>query len=638
MKTLKLILILMIFVGSINAQNQYYDALELKKKMIDNELYIDDSIMLILKNYYPSISDVTSIDSIVKDNPFLADIKFISAKSIDESFRELEYKSIISKLGGINVTTFTQGLSLFLIERAKEELNVAFFQKFKDFFEKEENKEIRILFPITTEKISGLLAFQYPEMLPVLQEAFQRDMNNLPGNIINVLLLPDHFNEIKDHPEFLILIKLFGFLNQFNLYSPPELIEKLPAIAQFDSTAIDTLPGIQNLYSILKITEIISHSLLKQTDTINGQTGYWVSFAEFNQNILRDAMAQKIYFGLLWMQIEKEKLTINRRRLDGNLITGTVEQEIYWFSNFITKVLLQFEVINESAGELKSQMGKQEQPLKNDLYGYVNTTLNLTELGIEVAQHLNANEPGHMRYISLVQNGNELIRNTFSKNYTLAINNALTLLDTLSNTNKKKAKGLLTTQAMRKMYTYGRFIGSVAEAKDPEEVKVAISALIMPTGSSSIKKYQWNNLSINAYLGASAMLFSDNASTSKTWTNTIGITAPIGLNWAFGSMRKGGSLSLFASLLDIGAVVDYQLTDSTQSSFEQKIYLENILSPGAYIVYGFGDNIPLALSFGGQYGPGLTKIGNDLKKPTWRLNVTLTVDIPMINLNQGRRR
>jgi len=55
----------------------------------------------------------------------------------------------------------------------------------------------------------------------------------------------------------------------------------------------------------------------------------------------------------------------------------------------------------------------------------------------------------------------------------------------------------------------------------------------------------------------------------------------------------------------------------------------------------FGGNLPLALGIGAQYGPGLSKIsneGNVINNPKWMFNVSLTVDIPIINLHPGRRK
>jgi hypothetical protein len=117
-------------------------------------------------------------------------------------------------------------------------------------------------------------------------------------------------------------------------------------------------------------------------------------------------------------------------------------------------------------------------------------------------------------------------------------------------------------------------------------------------------------------------------------------------------MKKGGSLSLFISLFDLGAIVDYQLkTDSAVNNTgsntpvikkNYQINLGQIVSPGGYIVYGFFSNLPLAVGIGAEYGPGLSKISSNgtatLNNPSWRYNLFLTVDIPFFNIMNIKRK
>lgn len=134
------------------------------------------------------------------------------------------------------------------------------------------------------------------------------------------------------------------------------------------------------------------------------------------------------------------------------------------------------------------------------------------------------------------------------------------------------------------------------------------------------------------------------------------MSAPIGLSVSYG-LNKGpgkniGSVSLFASMFDLGAIVDYRLkkdsvvngngTETEKISKDYKIELGQIFSPGAYVVYGFFGNIPLSLGFGAQYGPGLSKIetsGNTvINNPSWRWNAFLSVDIPFFTLGNKAKR
>jgi hypothetical protein len=165
-------------------------------------------------------------------------------------------------------------------------------------------------------------------------------------------------------------------------------------------------------------------------------------------------------------------------------------------------------------------------------------------------------------------------------------------------------------------------------------------------GSSSIKKNSRFNLAVQSYLGAFYRASDLNQANNNAWNSRFGVTAPIGIAASWGLRGKAGSFSLFGSLLDLGAIVDYQLKkDSVATASggseevikkDYKIRLGQILSPGAYAIYGFGNNIPISLGLGAQYGPGLGKVensGNRIENnPQWKFNIFVAVDIPFFNL------
>ena len=198
---------------------------------------------------------------------------------------------------------------------------------------------------------------------------------------------------------------------------------------------------------------------------------------------------------------------------------------------------------------------------------------------------------------------------------------------------------------------YGLFMANVVDAKTPEEVQSVLENAILPVGSSSIKKNSDFNISIQSYLGAFGRIGSIKRETGNAWSDRFGVSAPIGISVTPFGWGKAGSLSVFASLLDLGAIVDYQLRkDSVPTSSggntevlskDYKIELGQIFSPGAYIVYGFPWNIPLSFGVGTQYGPGLSKIDSDnntiINNPQWRFNVFLSVDITFFTIKNVSR-
>src|SRR5215831_11607070 len=145
--------------NSIAQQSTYQDALFIKNNCFDEqEKLFRNRLTLIelFKNYFPKIQVTTSnIDSILKSNVFLQDYVPDAWKQTEEN--PSYSKSFFSSVAGLDVTNIANGIAEFMIKRAKEELTVAFFERFKKF--SEEHPEFRILFPKTADNLSNLLSF-----------------------------------------------------------------------------------------------------------------------------------------------------------------------------------------------------------------------------------------------------------------------------------------------------------------------------------------------------------------------------------------------------------------------------------------------------------------------------------------------
>jgi len=534
----------------------------------------------------------------------------------------------LGNIGGLDVTNLSKGISLFLIERAKQELNIAFFQKFKKFIEKYD--EIRILFPKTSNCISNLLAYQYSQMLPNLQVAFYKDMEIIPQNLVELLMTEKYYNEIKNFPEFMVILKSIILLQQINQLAPPDVIESLPKIADDKK-----FPQLEELHSSLMLVSLFSNSVRTDNTEYDPMIkNYWISPEKFYTCVLNSQTTFTVFLGLIYQEIKKNNIKFNGHRLDS--LIKNEESEILWYKLQFSKLLTQVNQISIVSKNIIQIKEKGNRPTNQDICLYVNTTINLFEFGFDIVSHYNSTLKVNKvdSYIELARNVNGLYFNSVSQKYALAMSNAINILNTLNkNSGKKK---ILNDKLMTGITTYGTFIANIADADSPEKVKEAIDAAALPAGSSSFKKNYSNNIALNAYLGVNAGNWPKDKSPSVTWNGDFRLTAPIGITWTPCSFGKGGSLSLFVPLLDIGAMVDYQLKkDSTSQEINQKIYLANIFSPGGYLVYGMAGNIPISIGFGGQYGPGLIKLGDNLWNPSWRWNFFIAVDIPILNLRKG---
>jgi hypothetical protein len=111
----------------------------------------------------------------------------------------------------------------------------------------------------------------------------------------------------------------------------------------------------------------------------------------------------------------------------------------------------------------------------------------------------------------------------------------------------------------------------------------------------------------------------------------VGTYAPLGIDFNIG-LHDAGSISFYTQVIDVGAIFAYRFSNQTERIPDLKF--ENIIAPGFYTIYGFGNNVPVSLGVGAQLGPNLRKIDpaaglNIDETKAWRFGFILAVDIPI---------
>lgn len=720
-----------LFISVISfAQIAYHDALQLKQFYGSTDpgtgivkLKIDKSnkdLFVKIANHYGKIDTTstgddlkTQIDTVFGiTNPFIA-ISTQLQEGINwngEKYTKPKlFQSFASSINGLNVTTQAQAVAAFMIKRAKEELTIAFFDRFKN--EVKKNPEISVLFPKTARTLENLLAYRYPEMLPTLRQAFEDDMTALPYHLDDVLELPRYQALLLNFPEirlFIRSIRLIAEIEAGTLH-PIDAIKEFAKIPDLndEGASID----FKNMANSIKLSAIVSQSLRSNKDSIG-----WVSASELRL-LVDDPIAFKIYLGLIYQQVKNNNITFYPAKNSVIRFDALMEinkNNLFIFQNQLSEFIMLAEKVKVVYKDIKYKTENGQTPTNDDYYKYINTSIDIVEYSFDIAKLFDP-EIKSDDYVKIARNGNDLYRNVYRKDYGSAIFNAVNILnsivDIINNKdhgaleearkfsatlpasenslkealNGKRLGGLIKdwsqndvnsiltpaylavkdsqhklarvkalaasdlenlTRVIGKISKYGLFIANLATAKTPEDAEKAIEDAVLPVGSSSIKKYSRWNVSVQSYLGA---YYTPNTKSldNKLWNDQFGVIAPIGIAASYG-FKKAGSVSVFATLLDIGAIVDYQLkydsagtSNTAQVSKEYTITLGQIISPGAYLVYGFFGNLPLSLGFGGQYGPGLGKIDSNgatvVDNPYWRWNAFLAVDIPFFNLfNWGR--
>jgi hypothetical protein len=153
--------------------------------------------------------------------------------------------------------------------------------------------------------------------------------------------------------------------------------------------------------------------------------------------------------------------------------------------------------------------------------------------------------------------------------------------------------------------------GEASSARTAKEVENVIGKYALPVASYRIKRNSVHTWMVNAYVGGSGVLYHDKGH----WGYSI--TAPVGIEHSWRSKGHKTSFSLFASVLDVGNVINYRINDSQGS--DKTFLLENIVSPGLFGVFGLSKRFPFSVGAGYQFNPQRASIFVAFDLPLFRL-------------------
>lgn len=552
--------------------------------------------------------------------------------------------SILATVGGLDVTKYADGLAKFLVKRVKQELNVAFFEKFKEIIN--EQKDIATLFPKTATLLNAIDVeiYEYERYIQNLREAFKADIvvihHNLPGIVDN------HKQFFDDRPilKASLLSGCYIAIELEDQAHPGDILANYP---------MEYLEGLsKNFSGAIQTLQVISASF---KDTTQGEdANYWVPVKALRQ-VVNSRLALKYYLGLVYheaktkydgVQFEKtnlvELLGIVAGKYDG-------AADIY---NAYKRYVLRFA---EKTDEL-NKMIKDYRKLPTDSaalerYGaYLRSAVDMVEYctqfsKLPLVQDVPDLDSLFGKYFQVGYSTSDLLANISKKNYSAAINDVVKIynlvrVQPIKNSDTTASVKAATEYTQSRLAKYGSFMATVSTAKTPDEVARAVDAAALPLGSSRIKRETSFNVAVNAYVGPYIGYEKIRGVDSAGKINAYGITAPIGFSISRGysilfipSKKHRTSSSIFFSLIDLGAITAFRFTnDSTEKV--PTIELKDIFSPGIFYSHGFGKT-PISLNIGYQAGPLLRRVRgdeNDFSKSYSRFSVSLVVDIPMFNL------
>lgn len=642
----------------------------------------DTSEANILKIYKPANTYLSSYLPIQEAPLFKTNKNFTIS-----SLFELQNDNF-STLGG-GGPSFTdkviQGYTDYLVDALNAEIDDALFIHLEEALSNPKYPELKILFPTIVESLSKVKITNYTQSLNTLKSAYQQDIKNILSNISNLATVPRYHNLINDYPALTLVFVTCELV---------DLIKKgtIPADILFQISNTDYIQKAKpnNYSSSIKLAALISYCLrdIKLGDENANKVG-WVDQSKLNAFVNNHTFF-KIFMGLFAQNADSIIFTDKK----GIAIFDFQDQ---LFKDTLNVLQGQFIVynfsktVNNISNYVKTANGFAQNPVPTSISTYTTVYINIANQIIGLANNCMAILPStkttqvrkeiqfiREKYIPILTQANTVLTKIEAEDYNMAIYETDTLLQQIfvdksdsilktvqtqiSNVNDsiKKTKNSLTLVNLRTelanlinqtkglkekidhfnnfqtIYVkYGAFIASIASAKSESDVKTAINAFALPTGSSRIKKEHNLSIGLNSYVG---FYWARNAQYSSVNLpkNENGITAPLGLsvNWGWG---KAGALSAYLGIIDVGAIFTYKINND--SSLSSNIQLAQILSPSVGLVYGFPIikkyNFPISIGIISQWGPRLqtvSKTGNSvLPLLTQRFNLFIAIDLPFLN-------
>lgn len=213
-------------------------------------------------------------------------------------------------------------------------------------------------------------------------------------------------------------------------------------------------------------------------------------------------------------------------------------------------------------------------------------------------------------------------------------------------------------KAIKIVRSIAGFLNDVAQADNSKTLSRVVESYALPVNSYKKKRNSWKSFDLAAYVGVYAgHEASATVTKGKKHSGAVyGLSAPIGLSFSstLGSKkisysendlenpdlvkvgrnnlwkRSGATFTIFASIIDIGAVVSYRFNNQ-DTVLPQKVKWVQVISPGLHLNVGI-KGTPLVFSAGVQYTPQLRSFKQDeLQRNVVRVYGGILFDLPLFN-------
>ena len=552
------------------------------------------------------------------------------------------------------------GTSKFLVEKTKQELNIAFIDKFRNVFKKFE--DFHILFPSSSNVILNNDPLNFSNWGMQLKPAAISDINALPVNFSIFIKTSELYNRLNDKEKELLdafFIIMHTLQMEYNGIEPFVMFNYINQEFGYNSG------GSMVINKSISFLHAISESFYRNETNVYVPVDSIINMNTHAKIVFLDIFAAKNR-NLL------ESININDKSVYLHITTQIKyyqSKQYKTWDNFIfmaaAKLIPTIRILNKSIKELKKNIDKsakreEYKKINNEILTLYDIAFNLYYMNNLTA--LYENDAYYVKYKPIVQNTIDLNNYLLDENYPAAliafnniVNNGIKFIinETPALSNVENVNKIV--EMINGIVYWGGFVTEIASMDSSYQVKNMLKKYAEPVGSYRIKRKFMSSISLNSfpglYIGGETY-----KNGNSEWSN--GITAPIGFSFNFAGRKevknfkdydfinkknkikqyKGNVWGLYISVIDIAAPFVYRWSNDETEGFPEDIKWEQVFSPGGHITYGC-KNSGLTFMFGAQMTPSLRKITEneiELYERSLRYGISLTYDIPVFTMYKKR--
>lgn len=583
--------------------------------------------------------------AIDKINSTGTDASNFKAKGFENFIQDLNKSTGILGLGPNIGSAIIDGLAKYYAEEFKKAQMVTYMQIFNQTID--EVGELQVLIPGTFKKLAMADPSKFPELGKQYKIMFDEDLRNLLDNVIQHIekhtaqanpqleaklkwLNAATVDKIRKADVFQVARMSHEMSKKLrNNYTLSELFEYMDDQFYENADVLSVQVSTQvsgKLKTIFHTLNLIQKNLIKYNDISvtgeNKQPLQWITIKEFKE--LTTVTEWKYFLGLIYQQ---DPAFFNQYLKHNNIFPEAADHFNFYKQKFaaFTGIL----------GEIQDFKLNLKDSTIQDNYGDFMKLIIRVFKQTNYLLNINLNQNNDFDKIEYVANRlftmNESVR---KKDYGNIIKEIRLLADYFELNNS------IAVGVFEKAEKYLSFMSDVINAKDSDEIKNTIRRHAAPASSFILKRQHSFTLSVTGHPGY-FVGFEKFDGKGMPFNFITGITLPMGLELSFKTkpnLKTSSSLSAFIQLIDIGAVMNFRMDNST-SMLPATIDIKQIASPGISLNYGFR-NSAFNIGLGYQYAPMLRKIKEgtmDVTANAHRPFLRFAWDIPLFYLVKTKK-